>query len=112
MLRVSNAVKWLLLLPRKKSRMGLKTGFRLIDPPPSTEELISLLDVKPPADSMKDALRPVMTAMVRSELLNHTDADVKVSVLSCTQLCRITAPQQPYDDGSMKEIFQLIVKGI
>ncbi|KAK4362173.1 hypothetical protein RND71_017414 [Anisodus tanguticus] len=100
---------------------GLKDyGFRLISPPPSTEELLSLLDKvesllrkvgQAPADSMKDALRSVMRAMVSSELLKHADADVKVSVVSCiSELSRITAPQQPYDDGLMKEIFQLTVR--
>ncbi|KAJ8536205.1 hypothetical protein K7X08_034606 [Anisodus acutangulus] len=66
-----------------------------------------------PADTMKDALRPVMRAMVSNELLKHADADVKVSVVSCiSELSRITAPQQPYDDGLMKEIFQLTVRAL
>ncbi|KAJ8553608.1 hypothetical protein K7X08_024286 [Anisodus acutangulus] len=52
---------------------------------------------------MKDALRPVMTAMVSSELSKHADADVKVSAVSCiSELSTITAPEQPYDDGLMK----------
>lgn len=56
-----------------------------------------------PSDSMKDALRPVMRAMVGSELLKNADVDVKFSVVSCLcELSRITAPQQPYDDGLMK----------
>ncbi|XP_019243878.1 PREDICTED: uncharacterized protein LOC109223867 isoform X5 [Nicotiana attenuata] len=60
---------------------------------------------------MKDALRPVMRAMVGSELVKNADVDVKFSVVSCLcELSRITAPQQPYDDGLMKEIFQLIVR--
>ncbi|KAK4362172.1 hypothetical protein RND71_017413 [Anisodus tanguticus] len=64
-----------------------------------------------PVNSMKDALRPVMTAMVSSELSKHADADVKVSVVSCiSELSTITAPEQPYDDGLMKEIFQLTVR--
>ncbi|XP_070053719.1 sister chromatid cohesion protein PDS5 homolog D-like isoform X3 [Nicotiana tomentosiformis] len=95
-------------------------GIRLIIPPPSTEELLNLLDKvesllikvgQAPSDSMKDALRPVMRAMVGSELLKNADVDVKFSVVSCLcELSRITAPQQPYDDGLMKEIFQLIVR--
>ncbi|XP_019243876.1 PREDICTED: uncharacterized protein LOC109223867 isoform X3 [Nicotiana attenuata] len=95
-------------------------GIRLIIPPPSTEELLNLLDKvesllikvgQAPSDSMKDALRPVMRAMVGSELVKNADVDVKFSVVSCLcELSRITAPQQPYDDGLMKEIFQLIVR--
>ncbi|XP_059303542.1 sister chromatid cohesion protein PDS5 homolog D-like isoform X1 [Lycium ferocissimum] len=105
----------------KEIEDGLKDfGITLINPPSSSEELLNLLDKvecllikvgQAPADSMKDALRPVMRAMVGSELLKHADTDVKVSVVSCiTELSRITAPQQPYDDGLMKEIFQLIVR--
>ena len=37
--------------------------------------------------------------------------DVKVSVLSCIiEITRITAPDAPYKDGQMKEIFQLILE--
>ncbi|KAH0688336.1 hypothetical protein KY285_018906 [Solanum tuberosum] len=92
----------------------------LINIPHSTEELISLLDkvesllikvAQAPDDSMKDALQPVMEAVVRSELLKHTDADVIVSVVSCIyEISRISAPLQPYDDELMKEIFQLTVR--
>ena len=36
--------------------------------------------------------------------------DVKVSVLSCIiEITRITAPDAPYKDEQMKEIFQLIL---
>ncbi|XP_055827265.1 sister chromatid cohesion protein PDS5 homolog D-like isoform X2 [Solanum dulcamara] len=106
---------------QKEIEDGLKDcGISLSNLPPSTEELISLLDKveyllikvdQAPTDSMKDALLPVMKAVVRSELLKHTDADVKVSVVSClNEISRISAPQQPYDDELMKEIFQLTVR--
>ncbi|KAK4735677.1 hypothetical protein R3W88_009938 [Solanum pinnatisectum] len=106
---------------QKEIEDGLKDcGNSLINIPQSTEELISLLDkvesllikvAQAPADSMKDDLLPVIEAVVRSELLKHTDADVIVSVVSCIyEISRISAPQQPYDDELMKEIFQLTVR--
>ncbi|CAN4088530.1 unnamed protein product [Withania somnifera] len=106
---------------QKEIEAGLKEcGVSLINLPSSTEELIGLLDKvesllfkvgQAPVDSMKDALLPAMTALVRSELLKHTDADVKISVVSCiNEISRISAPQQPYNDELMKEIFQLTVR--
>ncbi|XP_010318751.1 sister chromatid cohesion protein PDS5 homolog D-like isoform X3 [Solanum lycopersicum] len=106
---------------QKEIEDGLKDcANSLINIPHSTEELITLLDelesllirvAQAPADSIKDALLPVMEAVVRSELLKHTDADVIVSVISCIyEISRISAPQQPYDDELMKEIFQLTVR--
>ncbi|XP_049395821.1 sister chromatid cohesion protein PDS5 homolog D-like isoform X1 [Solanum stenotomum] len=106
---------------QKEIEDGLKDcANSLINIPHSTEELISLLDkvesllikvAQAPDDSMKDALQPVMEAVVRSELLKHTDADVIVSVVSCIyEISRISAPLQPYDDELMKEIFQLTVR--
>ncbi|XP_077238085.1 uncharacterized protein LOC143879538 isoform X2 [Tasmannia lanceolata] len=57
-----------------------------------------------------NALQPSMNALVAKELLKHSDVDVKVAVASCiSEITRITAPDAPYDDESMKEIFRLIV---
>ncbi|KAI7749512.1 hypothetical protein M8C21_001877, partial [Ambrosia artemisiifolia] len=42
--------------------------------------------------------------------LKHSDVDVKVAVASCiSEITRITAPDAPYDDNQMKDVFQLIV---
>ncbi|KAK1360078.1 Armadillo-type fold [Heracleum sosnowskyi] len=63
-----------------------------------------------PSRSMQDALYPSMKALISDQLLKHFDIDVKVSVASCmSELTRITAPDAPYDDVQMKEIFQLTV---
>ena len=59
---------------------------------------------------MHDTLLPIMKALVSHELLRHANMDVKVSVLSCiTEITRITAPNAPYNDEKMKEVFQLTV---
>jgi hypothetical protein len=63
-----------------------------------------------PSKSMHNTLLPLMKALIAPELLRHAEMDVKVSVLSCiTKITRITAPDAPYDDEKMKEIFQLTV---
>ncbi|KAL2548718.1 Tudor/PWWP/MBT superfamily protein [Forsythia ovata] len=94
-------------------------GNRLLQPPGSLDELLPLLDQtedflskveQSPAKSMQTALSPLMKALVSDELLKHSDIDVKVAVASCiNEITRITAPDAPYDDEKMKDIFQLIV---
>ena len=59
---------------------------------------------------MHDALLSSINALITNELLRHAEMDVKVSVISgLTEITRITAPNAPYDDQKMKEIFQLTV---
>ncbi|XP_028105789.1 sister chromatid cohesion protein PDS5-like [Camellia sinensis] len=63
-----------------------------------------------PSKSMQTALSPSMKALVADELLRHPDVDVKVAVASCiSEITRITAPDAPYDDDQMKDVFRLIV---
>ncbi|KAL2237373.1 UNVERIFIED_CONTAM: Sister chromatid cohesion protein PDS5 [Sesamum indicum] len=94
-------------------------GSSLLQPPSSLDELLSLLDQieeflskveQSPAKSMQAALSPLMKALVAEELVKHPDVDVKVGVASCiSEITRITAPDAPYDDEKMKDVFQLIV---
>ncbi|KAG6728148.1 hypothetical protein I3842_02G158800 [Carya illinoinensis] len=96
-----------------------ETGNKLLNPPSSIDELLNLLDKvesllanveQAPSESMKDALLPSMKALIANELLTHSEMDVKVSVASClTEITRITAPDAPYNDDQMKEIFHLTV---
>ncbi|XP_052110024.1 sister chromatid cohesion protein PDS5 homolog C isoform X2 [Arachis duranensis] len=83
------------------------------------DELLELLDNldlilstvnQLPSEPMQEALVPSMKALISDELLRHTDEDVKISVTSCiAEITRITAPDSPYDDEQMKEIFNLMV---
>ncbi|KAL0687153.1 hypothetical protein Bca4012_086830 [Brassica carinata] len=106
----------------------LEAGEKLVDPPSSLDELLPLLDLfayiskwvkiftclvdveqSPPA-SMQNALSPLMTALVDGKLVKHSDIDVKVAVAACiSEITRITAPDAPYDDDQMREVFKLIV---
>nr|VDC74100.1 unnamed protein product [Brassica rapa] len=97
----------------------LEAGEKLVDPPSSLDELLPLLDKiftclvdveqSPPA-SMQNALSPLMTALVDGKLVKHSDIDVKVAVAACiSEITRITAPDAPYDDDKMREVFKLIV---
>lgn len=97
-------------------------GDKLLMFPPSPEDLLNILDQveellskveQAPARSMQDALYPSMKALISNQLLRHSDMDVKVSVASCmSELTRITAPDAPYNDEQMKEIFQLAVMAL
>uniref|UniRef100_M1BFC0 Nucleic acid binding protein n=1 Tax=Solanum tuberosum TaxID=4113 RepID=M1BFC0_SOLTU len=73
------------------------------------EHLLSMVKQVPPA-SARDAFRSVMEALVADGLLRHPDIDVKVSVASCiSEIMRITAPDQPYDDSKFTDFFELAV---
>ncbi|XVE53543.1 hypothetical protein DITRI_Ditri03aG0011300 [Diplodiscus trichospermus] len=97
----------------------MEAGNRLLEPPASANELILLLDQvesflsrveQSPSQSMQNALSPSLKALVAEQLLRHTDDDVKVAVAACiSEITRITAPDAPYDDDQMREVFQLIV---
>nr|XP_009401066.1 PREDICTED: probable replication factor C subunit 1 [Musa acuminata subsp. malaccensis]XP_009401067.1 PREDICTED: probable replication factor C subunit 1 [Musa acuminata subsp. malaccensis] len=97
-----------------------EVGSRLASPPSAVDELLPLLDQtesllsrvdQSPTQSMSNALRPSMKALVVKELLGHSDIDVKVAVASCvSEITRITAPEAPYEDDLMKEVFQRIVQ--
>ncbi|XP_008445261.2 sister chromatid cohesion protein PDS5 homolog C [Cucumis melo] len=97
----------------------LEAGNKIVDPPTSVEELLPLLDKiesllakveQSPSISMQVALTPSLKALVSDQLLRHSDIDVKVSVAACiSEITRITAPDAPYNDEQMKEVFHLIV---
>ncbi|XP_015579757.1 sister chromatid cohesion protein PDS5 homolog D isoform X2 [Ricinus communis] len=96
-----------------------EAGNRLLNPPSSIDELLNMLDKlehllinveQAPSKSMQDALLPSMKALISNALLRNSDPDVKVSVVSClSEFTRITAPDPPYNDDHMKEIFELTV---
>ena len=91
----------------------------LLNPPSSIDDILTLFDKvenllayveQEPSKSMWDALLSLVKVLITNKLLWHVEVDVKVSVLSCIiEITRITAPDAPYKDEQMKEIFQLIL---
>lgn len=94
-------------------------GNKLLNDTSSIVELLSLLDKaenllsrveQDPSTLVADAMLPVMKALIRPELLSHSEIDIKASVVSCLhEIMRITAPDAPYEDKIMEEIFKLTV---
>lgn len=97
----------------------LEVGRKLQHPPHSKEALIKILKQvasylsevdQSPSQTMLRALRPSMNALVSPELLGHRDKDVVLLVVTCiSEITRITAPEAPYSDDVLKDIFHLIV---
>ncbi|GAB2276360.1 hypothetical protein Dimus_011090 [Dionaea muscipula] len=97
----------------------IEAGNRLCSFPSSVDELLALLDRieiclsrvdQSPPETLQKALAPSIKALVADALLRHADVDVRVAVAACiSEITRITAPEAPYDDDQMKDVFKLIV---
>lgn len=97
----------------------VEVGNKLTSPPTDVQQLLLILDKADnllskveqcPPQSMHTALQPSIKALISRNFLKHSDLDVKVAVASClSEITRITAPDAPYHDDLMKEIFGLIV---
>ncbi|XP_063935978.1 sister chromatid cohesion protein PDS5 homolog C isoform X2 [Daucus carota subsp. sativus] len=94
-------------------------GERLAQLPTRVDVLLPLLDEvedllakveQSPSQSIQNAYSQSMKALLAEQLLRHANVDVQVAVASCiSEITRITAPEAPYTDDQMKEVFQLIV---
>ncbi|KAJ6814311.1 sister chromatid cohesion protein PDS5-like protein A [Iris pallida] len=94
-------------------------GSKLASPPASKDVLIKLLKQaanclseldQSPSPQMLDSMKPCLDAIAKQDLLKHQDKDVKVLVATCIcEITRITAPEAPYNDDILREIFHLIV---
>ncbi|KAE8709123.1 putative ARF GTPase activator [Hibiscus syriacus] len=70
---------------------------------------LSEIDQSPPS-SIVESMQPLLNAIVKPELLNHQDREAKLLVATCIcEITRITAPEAPYSDDILKDIFSLIV---
>nr|XP_027086448.1 sister chromatid cohesion protein PDS5-like [Coffea arabica] len=95
----------------------IDAGVKLLVPISSTDDLLASLDKlegllsvlgQDPFSSIRDALLPSMKALISDRLFRHPTTEVRISVMSCiSEVLRITAPHQPYEDEKMKEVFQL-----
>ncbi|TKY53908.1 Sister chromatid cohesion protein PDS5-like B [Spatholobus suberectus] len=104
----------------QKPHLQLKElGSKLETLPSSKDALIKLLKQattclaeldQSPSTSTLESMKPFFNAIVKPELLKHQDRDVKLLVATCVcEITRITAPEAPYSDEILKDIFQLIV---
>ncbi|KVI01136.1 Armadillo-like helical, partial [Cynara cardunculus var. scolymus] len=96
-----------------------EVGSKLENPPANKDALIKLLKQaaaslseleQSPSKSVLESMQPFINAIVKPELLKHHDKEVKLLVATCTcEITRVTAPEAPYDDDVLKDIFHLIV---
>ncbi|KAL1221409.1 putative sister chromatid cohesion protein PDS5 [Cardamine amara subsp. amara] len=102
------------------SKALVEAGNNLLKPHSSTDATLTLLDEiesllstveQDPIESVQKSLMSPMNALVSAELLRNPDSDIRVSVISClTEIMRITAPEAPYNDNHMKDIFQVTIE--
>uniref|UniRef100_A0A5B7AN91 Sister chromatid cohesion protein PDS5 B n=2 Tax=Davidia involucrata TaxID=16924 RepID=A0A5B7AN91_DAVIN len=106
-------------MAQKLQQQLKEVGSKLESPPTNKDSLIKLLkqaatclcelDQSPPK-SMLESMQPFLDAIVKPELLKHQDREVKLLVATCIcEITRITAPEAPYSDDVLKDIFHLIV---
>ncbi|KAH6768773.1 binding protein [Perilla frutescens var. frutescens] len=106
-------------MAQKLQQQLKELGSKLEAPPASKDALIKLLkhgvtcltelDQSPPKP-MLESMQPFLNAIVKPELLKHHDREVKLFVAACIcEITRITAPEAPYEDDILKDIFQLTV---
>ncbi|XP_050288244.1 sister chromatid cohesion protein PDS5 homolog A isoform X1 [Quercus robur] len=104
----------------QKLQLQLKeVGSKLETPPSTKDSLVKLLKQaatclseldQSPSASIMESMQPFLNAIVKPELLRHQDRDVKLLVATCIcEITRITAPEAPYSDDVLKDIFRLIV---
>ncbi|CAM8985985.1 unnamed protein product [Rhodiola kirilowii] len=106
-------------MPQKLQKQLKELGSKLKSPPPSKDDLLKLLKQaanclteldQSPSASMLESLQPFFNGIAKPELLKHQDRDVKLLVATCIcEITRITAPEAPYSDDVLREIFALIV---
>ncbi|KAF3496666.1 hypothetical protein DY000_02054953 [Brassica cretica] len=89
-----------------KKRLGFHLSYRY----GKVESLLVAVD-QDPILQVKIALKPSMQALVSADLLRNPDSEVRVYVVSClAEIMRITAPEAPYNDDQMKEVFEVTVE--
>ncbi|KAI3928595.1 hypothetical protein MKW98_024196, partial [Papaver atlanticum] len=106
-------------MAQKVQQQLREVGSKLETPPTVKDALIELLEQaavclskleQSPSALVLDSMQPCLNAMVKPELLKHQDGDVKLLVATCLcEITRITAPEAPYSDDILRDIFILIV---
>ncbi|KAL7213803.1 hypothetical protein ACSBR2_016356 [Camellia fascicularis] len=94
-------------------------GSKLENPPTTKDSLINLLEQaatclseldQSPTKSILKSMQPFLNGIAKPGLLKHQDREVALLVATCfCEITRITAPEAPYSDDVLKDIFHLIV---
>ncbi|RDY12882.1 Sister chromatid cohesion protein PDS5-like A, partial [Mucuna pruriens] len=62
------------------------------------------------AKKLEAALKPLANAVVCSGLLQHADKEVRLLLAICvTELFRLMAPEPPFEDKHLRDVFKLII---
>ncbi|KAK8466806.1 hypothetical protein PHAVU_008G163350 [Phaseolus vulgaris] len=62
------------------------------------------------AKKQEDALKPLSNAVVCGGMLQHADKEVRLVVATCvTELFRLMAPEPPFEDKHLRDVFKLII---
>ncbi|XP_042462438.1 sister chromatid cohesion protein PDS5 homolog A-like [Zingiber officinale] len=106
-------------MAQKLQQQLKEVGSKLESPPASKDALIKLLKQaanclseleQSLSPSVSDSMQSCLNAFAQKDLLTHQDRDVKVLVATCVcEITRITAPDAPYSDDVLRDIFHLIV---
>ncbi|XP_010243945.1 PREDICTED: sister chromatid cohesion protein PDS5 homolog A-like isoform X2 [Nelumbo nucifera] len=106
-------------MAQKLQQQLREVGSKLENPSASKDALVKLLKQaasflseldQSPSSSMLESMQPCLNTLVKPELLKHQDRDVKLLVATCIcEIIRISAPEAPYSDDVLRDIFHLIV---
>ncbi|XP_057974992.1 sister chromatid cohesion protein PDS5 homolog B isoform X2 [Malania oleifera] len=75
----------------------------------SLRQAASALSELDQSSSLKSAIRPLSASLVKRVLLQHKDKDVRLLMAIClSEIIRILAPEPPFSDNILRDIFKLI----
>ncbi|KAJ9673634.1 hypothetical protein PVL29_023280 [Vitis rotundifolia] len=76
----------------------------------SLRQAASALSELEQKSSLEPAIKPLSGSFVKHGLLHNKDKDVKLLVaICCSEIIRVMAPEPPFDDKELREIFELFV---
>lgn len=111
-------VAWNAEMEEELKRVLLEYGNGLLKPGDSIEELLRKLDklehllqhlMQERKPLIELALKPAEEALISNALMRHEEVDVRITVISCiSEIIRITAPKEPYNEDQMKDYFKLV----
>ncbi|KAH9314048.1 hypothetical protein KI387_022675, partial [Taxus chinensis] len=63
-----------------------------------------------PSAAVLMAIKTSAHSLIRTDIFQHNDNDVRIRLAACiSEIMRVTAPDTPYSDSVLREIFQLMV---